>query len=98
MQDPDSAPSDLNHDLDLIRLWTHKWRISFNQDPMKQAVESNFSKENAKAASLQSCLMMHNAPVMKVDQRKHLGVITDSLLSFSAGIQRFLSKYLSRNA
>ena len=55
-------------------------------------------------------VFFNDAPVMKVDQHKHLGVILDPKLSFSAHIQaaisksrkaigmlRFLSKYLSRN-
>ena len=108
VQDPNSAASDLNHDLDLIRLWAYKWRMSFNPDPRKQAVELIFSKKTAKTDHPQ--VLFNDAPVMKIDQHKHLGVILDPKLSFSAHIQaavsksrkaigmlRFLSKYLSRN-
>ena len=47
-QDPNSAASDLNHALDLVRLWAHKWRMSFNPEPRKQAVELIFSKKTVK--------------------------------------------------
>ena len=38
-QEPYSAASDINHDLELISQWAHTWRMSFNPDPHKQAVE-----------------------------------------------------------
>ena len=33
VQDPYSAASDMNHDLELISRWAHNWRMSFNPDP-----------------------------------------------------------------
>ena len=90
VQDPSSAASDLNHDLDLIRLWAHKWRMSFNPDPRKQAVELVFSKKTAKTDH--PPVFFNDAPVMNVDQHKHLGVILDPKLSFSAHIQAAISK------
>ena len=36
----------MNHDLDRITLWATKWRISFNPDRNKQAVNLIFSREN----------------------------------------------------
>ena len=48
VQDPNLAASDMNHDLDHTALWAHDWRISFNPDPRKQAVELIFSKEKSK--------------------------------------------------
>ena len=32
VQDPQTAASDMNHDLDLITSWANKWRMSFNTD------------------------------------------------------------------
>ena len=71
-------------------------------------MELVFSKKTAKTDH--PLLLFNDAPVMKVDQHKHLGVTLDPKLSFSAHIQaaisksrkaigmlRFLSKYLSRN-
>ena len=43
-QDPISAAKDMNHDLELIRQWAHDWRMTFNPDPQKQAVELTFSR------------------------------------------------------
>ena len=48
VQDPNLAASDMNHDLDHIALWAHDWRMSFNPEPRKQAVELIFSKKKSK--------------------------------------------------
>ena len=42
VQDPSTAASDMNHDLELIKKWAHDWRMSFNPDARKQAVEVIF--------------------------------------------------------
>ena len=99
---------DLNHDLNLIKLWAHNWRMSFNPDPTKQAVEVTFSKKRIQTNL--PPIFFNGAPVMRVHEQKHLGVILDSKLSFASHIQsviskcrqgigmlRFLSKYLPRN-
>ena len=36
---------DVNHDLALITLWVHTWRIFFNPNPAKQAMEVAFSRK-----------------------------------------------------
>ena len=45
VHNPDQAASDMNHDLDIIKSWAHKWRMLSNPNPTKQAVESDFFKE-----------------------------------------------------
>ena len=45
--DPDVTAQELNHDLRLINLWAHQWKMSFNPDPNKQAVEIIFSQKTA---------------------------------------------------
>ena len=82
--------------------------MSFNPDPQKQAVELIFSRKKIKADHPE--LYFHNSPVMKVDEHKHLGIILDSKLTFSAhiksaisksrkgiGLLKYLSKYLPRH-
>ena len=44
---PNTASVDMNHDLSLVNLWARKWRMSFNPDPTKQAVEVTFSKKRS---------------------------------------------------
>ena len=45
VQDPNAAANDMNHDLELISQWAHDWKMSFNPDPQKQAVELLLSKK-----------------------------------------------------
>ena len=98
----------MNHDLELIRQWAHDWKMSFNPDPQKQAVELIFSKNRIEMNHPK--IRFNNIPVMKVDEHKHLGIILDSKLSFSAhikaaistkrkgvGLLKYLSKYLPRH-
>ena len=40
---PLRTASDLNHDLTTISKWTHQWKIAFNLEPNKHAVELLFS-------------------------------------------------------
>ncbi len=108
VHDPDTAALDMNHDLNLIKLWAHTWRMSFNPDPTKQAVEVIFSQKRIPANHPPT--VFNGAPVLRVQEQKHLGVILDSKLSFASHIQsivskcrrgigmlRFLSKYLPRH-
>ena len=108
VKDTSAAASDMNHDLDLIRLWAHNWRMSFSPDPRKQAVEVIFSRKNVQTEH--PVILFNDLPVKKVDEHKHLGIILDSKLSSSAhihaaitksregiGMLKFLSKYQPRN-
>ena len=98
----------MNHDLELVRKWANDWRMSFNPDPTKQAVELMFSKK--KSVIDHPVILFNDMPVMKVDEYKHLGITLDRTLSFSAhikaaisktrkgiGMLRFLSRYLPRH-
>ena len=52
VHDPNAAASDKNHDLDIIKAWATKWRMSFNPDPNKQAVELTFPQKESKQINL----------------------------------------------
>ena len=108
VQEPNAAGEDMNHDLELISRWAHDWRMSFNPDPQKQAVELLLSKKRHEIDH--PVILFNNTPVKKVTEHKHLGIILDSKLSFSAhiksaisktrrgiGLLKYLSKYLPRH-
>ena len=108
VQEPTAAAEDMNHDLELIRQWAHDWRMSFNPDPQKQAVEILFSKKRQQIDH--PVLVFNDIPVGKANEHKHLGVILDNKLSFVAhvksaisktrkgiGLLKYLSKYLPRH-
>ena len=105
--DLNQAAADMNHDLNSIRNWARQWRMLFNPDPMKQAVEITFSTKRNPINH--PVLKFNNVPVAKVDEHKHLGMILDSKMSFASHIQvptlkcrrgigmiKYLSTYLPR--
>ena len=108
VEDSNTAANVMNHDLNLISQWAHTWRMSFNPDPQKKAVELKFSKEEIEVDH--PVIHFDKIPVKKVDEHKYLGIILDSKLSFSAriksaisksrkgiGLLKYLSKYLPRH-
>ena len=90
VEDSNSAANDMNHDLELISQWAYDWIMSFNPDPQKQAVELTFSTKEIEINHPE--IRFNNIPVRKVDEHKHLGIILDSKLSFSAHIKAAISK------
>ena len=75
----------MNHDLDTINNWTHKWQNSFNPDPTKQVIEVTFSRK--KNFADHPIVLFKDIPIKKVNEHKHLGIILDSKLSFLNHIQ-----------
>ena len=108
VHNPDQAASDMNHDLDIIKSWAHNWRMVFNPDPTKQAVEVTFSIK--KISADHPPVLFNDIPVIKMNEHRHLGIMLDSKLSFAIHIQsiiikcrhglrimKFLSKYSPHN-
>ena len=108
VEDSNAAENDMNHYLILINQWAHRWRMSFNPDPQKQAVELIFSRRKDEIDH--PVVLFNDTPVKKVIEHKHLGIVLDSKLSFYAhikaaisktrrgiGMLKFLSRYLPRH-
>ena len=79
-----NSNSQLNSHLLKISKWAFQWKMSFNPDPNKQAIEVCFSnkcdKENYPS------LQFNNTDGQIADSQKHLGLILDSeLLVLSRG-------------
>ena len=45
VHDIDTSANDLNHDLEKISEWAFQWKMTFYQDPTKQAQEIIFSRK-----------------------------------------------------
>ena len=82
--DPSASASDLNHDLDLISRWAFQWKMAFNPDPNKQATEVLFSCKKKPVQHPE--LFFNGAPVSRVSEHKHLGLIFKPTLSFAKHI------------
>ena len=80
VRNPEISANCLNHDLEVIHQWAHQWKLEFNPDPTKQATEVLFSCKKSNPHHPQ--LMFNGTVVAKMIEQKHLGLITDSSLSF----------------
>ena len=97
-----------NKDLETISKWAHQWKMQFNADKNEQAVQVIFSRKTPKPPH--PPLYFNQAKVPVVKEHKHLGMILDSKLNFSAHVKeaivkvrrrismvRYMAKYVSRN-
>ena len=80
----------LEVDLERISVWACQWKMSFNPDPTKQAVEVCFPKK--KNPSNMPQLYFNNAHVSSQQIHKHLGLSLDSKLTFHHQLRETLSK------
>ena len=102
------AAGQLNCDLSIISDWAYQWKMQFNPDKNKQAVQVIFSCKKYKP--IHPSLVFNQPEVVTKDEHTHLGMILDSKLNFNShvreaiikarrgiGIIRYLSKYVSRD-
>ena len=71
---------ELNNDMIKIAEWAHQWKMSFNPDPTKQAVEVYFTRRLTQANPPD--IFFNNIAITVQDQQKHLGLILDKKLTF----------------
>ena len=108
VRDIDTAQRLLSTDLETITSWAHQWKMQFNPDITKQAIEVIFSSKYKKVEH--PPLFFNEIPVAREDSTKHLGIILDSKLNFrkhilealdkaknGLSLMKFLAKYLNRN-
>ena len=68
--DTHKAAADLNHDVILVNIWARKWRMSFNPDITKQAVEVTFSRK--RYSSHHPSIFFNDTLVKKVQEQNTL--------------------------
>ena len=74
------SSNDLNLDLRKISEWAYQWKMSFNPEPSKQAVEVYFSRKLK--PPIRPAITFNNNAISGVDFQKHLGIFLDKKLSF----------------
>ena len=105
VSDVNITQSLLENDLTTIQNWAHQWKMVFNPDITKHAIEIVFSVKNK---SIRPLLSFNNVAVALKPFSIHLGLYMDETLSFSKHIRekiakamngvsltKFLSKYVS---
>ena len=90
VNDPNTSACELNHDLKLISQWALQWKMSFNPDPTKQAVQVLFSRKTRKIAHPE--IFFNDTQVKTVNEHKHLGLTLDTKLTFASHIDDKLKK------
>ena len=85
-----TSADELNTDLKRINDWAMQWKMSFNPDPTKPAEEILFSHKRSQPAH--PPLTFNGVEVKRVDEHKHLGLILDPKLSFTAHINEKTTK------
>ena len=81
VNDVDQTHEKIEQDLSTITKWAHQWKMVFNPDITKQAVEVIFFVKNKKPSHPE--LIFNVVPVARENCTKHLGVHLDSLLNFA---------------
>ena len=107
VRDIEESQTQLMEDLDKITSWARQWKMEFNPDLSKQAIEVIFSHKKKKP--IHPPLHFNGIPVKRETHTQHLGVILDQRLSFrlhivekikkankGLGLLKFLSRYTTR--
>ena len=88
--DLNQSLNDLNHDLTVINNWSKQWKMLFNPDINKQAMEVVFSRK--RNPPVQPLLTFNQSFVTQTDAQKHLGLILDKKLMFDIHLSEKISK------
>lgn len=83
--DPLQSSNILNDDLRKISEWASQWKMSFNPDPTKQAIEIYFSKK-INQVNIPD-IYFNNSAITASDSHKHLGLTLDPKLAFDHHIR-----------
>ena len=78
----DTAHQTLMNDLDTITAWARLWKMKFNPDISKQAIEVVFSCRYGKTKGIHPPLLFNEIPVARKEFTKHIGLTVDEKLNF----------------
>ena len=88
----EEAHQTLMRDLNTISAWARLWKMKFNPDISKQAIEVVFSCKYEKTRAVHPPLVFNEIPVARKASTKHLGIILDEKLSFREHILEAIEK------
>ena len=84
----------LKNSLKKTNKWAFQWKMSFSNDPTKQAREVILNRKTTQKIHPKNFL--NNIPVVKLILKKHLGLYLESKLSLGIYIKTILTK-VNRN-
>ena len=88
--DVDVAADKLNRDVEVISNWVHQWKMQFNIDKSKHAIQVIFSQK--KDAVIHPVVFFNGCEVAVKTEHKHQGMILDSKLNFQSHIREAITK------
>ena len=109
VRDPNESSVKLGRDLGRVAEWAYQWKMSFNPDSSKQAVEVHFSRKINPVDT--PPVYFNNVEVASCETHKHLGLLLDKRLAFDRHVEEMilrankgiglitrLRRYLPRNS
>ena len=78
------AADQLNRDLKIISDWAYQWKMQFNPDKNKEAIQVIFSQKRTKP--VHPHIFLNESEVKIKDKQKHLGMVLDSHLNFNSHV------------
>ena len=88
VRDTNESLAKLGRDLGRVARWAHQWKMSFNPDPSKQAVEVHFSR---KINPLDTPpVYFNNLAVASCETHKHSGLLLDKRLAFDRHVEEMI--------
>ena len=88
VRDPNESSTKLGRDLGRVARWSHRWKMSFNPDPSKQAVEVHFFRKTNPLDT--PPVYFNNLAVASCETHKHFGLLLDKRLTFDCHIEELI--------
>ena len=88
--DSNVSHAEVNNDLNKIQNWAFQWKMQFNPDPKKSAIEVSFSRKINRYNH--PPVTFNDSHVVIKENTKHLGMILDGKLDFKAHINEKIAK------
>ena len=88
VRDPNESSAKLGRDLGRVARWAHQWKMSFNPDPSKQAVEVHFSRKINRVDT--PPVYFNNLAVDSCETHKNLGLLLDKRLAFDRHVEEVI--------
>ena len=85
-----NSSNKLNEDSSKMSQWAYQWKMSFNLDVSKQALEVIFSRKTN--INVHPFVFFNNPPINRKSTQKHLGLLLTEKLNFSEHINEKLKK------
>ena len=88
VRDPNESSPKLGRDLGRVAWWKHQWKMSFNSDSSKQAVEVSFSRNINHVDT--TPIYFIDLAVVSCKTHKHLGLLLDKRLAFRCLVEEMI--------